>query len=726
VQLYLKGIFMKRKSFLKKVTLSVVGFSAFNELFTAKKKKNTLFGTSLDPDILQGEKGFTTSLPKGKFSPEGAWSQTWRVWLPTRGRKQAAGYGYLKIYRRPGKAGVAYNVEQSLLSDNKWLVMTTSGIKAKNDIFSSPVSWEINTDVLQIKKGSSEAVRISGSKVKKALADVSNEQDQIASGFLVPDIVQRMAVKKISELTFTVLDEMDKVKKNNTVTLIEKTTIPFGGKSVKVYYYEQIGEGALPWKYYVDMEGRLLMAINGMRVLFLDDDADSQYKIIKKYRDGAYTKKQSSVRKNKKSNKPNVLFITTDQQSWDTISACGNKDVNTPHLDRLAKRGVSFKKSYSPNPVCSPTRATWLTGLASCEHGVITNGKKIVEDIKTVGHAMSDAGYETVFAGKLHVGIPSSYREKIPGFEKVFPEGVGGAGTIGDQSVSHSIANYITERDDARPFFMSVNFLQPHDICNWISRNSKNKGTFPYRSVKNRKLPDIRPNTRVIHDVPKKMKVPVKMDWTNDDWQYYLFNYYRMVEEVDAEIGRVLNALKDSGQEENTVIIFNADHGEGMGEHSSVTKNNLYDAAVRVPFIVAYPKELKQGIIDSTYLVSGLDVVPTVCDFAGAKVPDNCKGKSVRGIASGKDEKGNEFIVSEVNNDEGRMIRTADYKLIAFRDDTTHLLFDMKNDPWEKKNLAGDKKYASVLKEHINKLESWERGLERAPVADKGVFTVAV
>jgi choline-sulfatase len=196
-----------------------------------------------------------------------------------------------------------------------------------------------------------------------------------------------------------------------------------------------------------------------------------------------------------------------------------------------------------------------------------------------------------------------------------------------------------------------------------------------------------------------------------------------MVEEVDAEIGRVLNALEKAGESGNTVVLFNSDHGEGAAHHQTVLKDFPYDEACRVPFIISFPQELQHGIIDEEHLVSGLDVVPTICDFAGANPPENARGMSIRTIAAGKKDTWRNFVVTEMNRDNGRMIRTRDYKLVAFRNNPDILFFDMRNDPGETRNLAREKDYRDLVDKHIKQLEKWENKLNYAPNTT-GVFTV--
>jgi choline-sulfatase len=470
----------------------------------------------------------------------------------------------------------------------------------------------------------------------------------------------------------------------------------------------------------VSEEGRLLLAMSGMRCYILDSGCEAEYKdIIDRCKESKPAEMSFRKKSPSKDKRPNILFITTDQQAWDTISALGCKYVNTPHLDSLVKSGVSFSKSYTANPICSPARACWLTGITSAENGVIKNGMSIKDGLKTVGHKLVDAGYDTVFAGKLHVGIPKSYNQQIPGYNRVLPEGLGGRGTVGDQVVAHAAADYIRNRDRSKPFYMAVNFLQPHDICNWLHRDGgKTTSSSPFiNSIKD--LPDLPENADCVleEEEPRRMRVARCREWDDLNWKYYLWSYYRMVEEVDAEIGRVLNALRETGDMENTVIMFNADHGEGTAHHRAVIKNTPYDEASRVPFIISYPKELKSDVLDDDSLISGMDAVATACDFAGAELPKNARGLSLRHLAAGKKVGWRKFVVTEVRVDHGRLLRSSDYKLIAFRDDPKLLLFDMKNDPGETKNLANDPAYREILDQHIEMLEKWEADLDRAPAA---------
>jgi arylsulfatase A-like enzyme len=201
--------------------------------------------------------------------------------------------------------------------------------------------------------------------------------------------------------------------------------------------------------------------------------------------------------------------------------------------------------------------------------------------------------------------------------------------------------------------------------------------------------------------------------WNADDWRKYRWAYYRMVELADKEVGKILAALKKLRLENNTVIIFTSDHGDGIGAHRWAQKNMFYDETARIPFIISQKGTTKIGTSD--FLVNnGLDIMPTICDYAGAKVPEKCQGMSLRNIVEGtKSGKNRKYVASSTRfvqdlrrggkpiNLEGRMIRTLDYKYYIFdQGKQPEMLIDMKNDPGEMENLVGNPDYKKVLDEH--------------------------
>ena len=410
--------------------------------------------------------------------------------------------------------------------------------------------------------------------------------------------------------------------------------------------------------------------------------------------------------------RPNFLFIITDQQGLDTLSALGNSHLHTPNLDRLARRGVAFLESYSTNPLCSPARSSMFTGRPTLETGVVVNGRPIRSTIPNMGQWLRRSGYETLYAGKWH--LPASYTASIPGFD-VIAAGINGQGGVCDADVSRACQGYLRNRAAGdKPFLLIASFLQPHDVCQFVSMHATSGEMVFYDAVKDR-LPPLPPNHDYDPREPASMSRKHRPKWSEAQWRYYIWNYYRMVEMVDAEIGRVLKALDDGGEADNTVVVFTADHGEGRGRHRLVVKNYLYDEAAKVPLIVAGPGRVPENKVDKTHLVCGLDILPTVCDLAGLEPPPNVRGRSLRPLLEGKDVAWRGFVPAEVTIT-GRMIRTPRFKYITYKRDPVEQLFDVQADPGETKNLAGEAEFASALKDHQRLLARWEASLDVAPV----------
>ena len=416
--------------------------------------------------------------------------------------------------------------------------------------------------------------------------------------------------------------------------------------------------------------------------------------------------------------RPNVLVIVTDQQHLDTLGAGGCAHVHTPAMDSLMRRGVSFTQSYSPNPVCSPARSAIFTGRMSTETGVVTNGKRIRKDIPNMGQWFSEtASYDTVYAGKWHV--PRTHTLDIKGF-RVINTGIGGHGILGDATTSRACEGFLRHRAKGNPFLMVASFLQPHDICEWLRLNTYDPKRLPYEGLAS-ELPPLPGNFAFSHAEPeylrrmRQSRDPFVRGWEELQWQYYLWSYYRHIEQVDAEIGRVLQALEESGHAENTLIVFTSDHGEGLGHHQMVRKSSPYDESARVPMVVSFPGHIQENLTDAAHLVSGVDIMPTICDFARIKSPGHMRGKSMKPWLQGNAVQARDFVVTELPSNRARMVRTEDHKYITYAGDPVDMLFNMKTDPGETRNLAADPAHASVVSDLKNTLIAWEKTLDVAP-----------
>ncbi len=417
---------------------------------------------------------------------------------------------------------------------------------------------------------------------------------------------------------------------------------------------------------------------------------------------------------NQSGTKPNIVFISADQLGIEALSGHGCPYVRTPNIDRLLNRGTSFRQCYTANPLCSPARSTWFTGRMASETGVTYNSRAILPGMQTLGPLIKDGGYETYFSGKM---APAQWITP-----KTFPATawLPGGMRLPRRRRRHRrlpiMRGVFAARRSPDPFLLVAPLLQPHDICYWIFQHMKSVSDLPYGLTESQ-LPQLPPNFTFDPREPKAIYNGLNRPkaWTPLHWRYYLWSYYRHVEMVDAEIGRILDALDDSPHIDNTVIIFAADHGEGQGRHQTVMKNFLYDEASRVPLIVSWPGRVPQGVQDNTHLTSSSDIRPTICDYAGVTPSALVVGKCLRPLLEGKTTTWRDMVASEVVGI-GRMIRTDQYKYITYKGDPVEQLFDIKSDPWETKNIAGEAHFASALDDHRKLLTEWTGRLEVAPV----------
>ena len=426
----------------------------------------------------------------------------------------------------------------------------------------------------------------------------------------------------------------------------------------------------------------------------------------------------SNVFAGRRSRKPkpkNILLILTDQQHIDTIAAGGCGHVRTPALDRLKMSGVSFTQSYSANPLCSPARSAVFTGRTSSECAVHVNGRSIRSDIPNMGQWFSEhTDHETFYAGKWH--LPRTYTSNIPGF-KVINTGIGGFGYLCDTAMSRACEGFLRNRSKSKPFLLVASFMQPHDICEWLRLNMDNPDKTRYPELAG-ELPELPDNFEFDTNEPEAIRKrrlanePFKGNWNKQQWRYYRWSYYRNIEYVDAEIGRVLRAVEDSGREKDTLVVFTSDHGEGMGHHQMVRKSSFYDEASRVPLLFSWPGHIHEGEEESFHPVSGLDIMPTLCDYAGIRPPENMRGMSLRDMLESKVLSWGRSVISEVTGNTGRMFRGPRYKYITYAENVVEQLFDMINDPGETKNLAASSRYASALAEHRKLLAVHEARLD--------------
>ena len=449
------------------------------------------------------------------------------------------------------------------------------------------------------------------------------------------------------------------------------------------------------------------------------------------------------------SKRPNILFINTDQHSWDALSAHGNPYLHTPNIDEIHRNGTSFRRSFCTDPVCAAARSSWATGLYTSETGVPFNGGYLHPEIPDLGQVLDANGYNVFHCGKWHVpgrNVRESFQTLYYGKQDI---GAGGAAYY-DSASTHAVADFLTNYDDDEPFYLQIGYVDPHDVCEYLHNHEEKRIPNPLEqgTVSEDDLPPLPENFEyderetVLHRVCRRVDDALihaailrgVRDWDEFHWRYLRWNYYRFIEKVDAEIGRVLVLLRATGLHENTLIIFSADHGEACGSHQMFQKFTLYEESVRVPFIVSCLGDgiaVEKNRFDETHFVSGVDLFPTVCDYADANVPERVQGMSVRPLVEGRNVPWRDYAYIE-SNYWGRAIVTEGYKYVTEYKpkeaedfsppgpDVEQLglaqLFDSQNDPGETENLVGNAAYDEVVKECRDKMLAQETKLHRQQI----------
>lgn len=436
-----------------------------------------------------------------------------------------------------------------------------------------------------------------------------------------------------------------------------------------------------------------------------------------------------------KDGRPNILFVFTDQQTINCMSASGNPWLQTPNIDSLARFGVRFENSVCTSPVCTPARGSMVTGMMPHNHGAVYNNTACDwENVPRMGKLFKDGGYDAIWGGKWH--LPASYpliREQnlstfVPDFDLLpfYKSGVDTPGihwALGDYTdgpLADAVEQWFAARDSRNPWMLGVSFHNPHDICYLASHPDLYPDPLDIEAAP--PLPD---NFAIDPEEPEFLvnarqrdhygnEVKAAQHFPEEQWRRYIYNYFRMMERVDAEIGRILRALEKTGQEENTVIVFTSDHGDGAGSHRWAAKLTLYAEPVNVPFIITHFGKTPENVADREHLVSGLDVLPTMLDYAGIAIPAACQGRSLKPVVEGRAGDWRDFVVTELAIDpqdpvkQGRMLRTAQYKYNVYGYGARNeQFFDLDADPGEMNNLIASPALQPEIERHRTLLRRW-------------------
>tara|TARA_B100001250_G_scaffold178412_1_gene153328 strand:- start:256 stop:1656 length:1401 start_codon:yes stop_codon:yes gene_type:complete len=431
-----------------------------------------------------------------------------------------------------------------------------------------------------------------------------------------------------------------------------------------------------------------------------------------------------------------VLWICTDQQRHDTIRSLGNPHINTPCIDSLVGEGVAFTQAYAQSPVCTPSRAAFMTGRYPRTTKCRQNGQALPPNEKLVSRLFADDGYTCGLAGKLHLATcangvaeariddgysvfhwshhpqpdwpENAYTQWLYTKGTSWEEVYGGAST---DYIKHGVPEeynqttwcadsaieFIHEQNGA-PWFFSYNCFAPHHPFDppeeFLARY--NPDDMP--------LPKARPDEletkttyqqldgKFSHNDPEGYDI-TKM--TDRDKREVTAAYYAMVELIDKQVGRMVAALEETGQLENTIVIFMSDHGEMLGDHGLFLKGpHFYDEAVRVPLIISW-KDRFAADLRADCLMELIDITPTLLEAAEIDVPKTIQGRSLMPILLSQREAGHhrDYVFSEYYNawthkhSYGSMLRTREEKIVVYHGTDQGELYDLKNDPDEFENL---------------------------------------
>lgn len=446
--------------------------------------------------------------------------------------------------------------------------------------------------------------------------------------------------------------------------------------------------------------------------------------------------------------KPNILFYFTDQQRWDTIGCYGQPLPVTPVLDDLAKEGVIFDEAYTAQPVCGPCRSIFQTGLYPTETGCYKNGISLPVDTKTVADYMYQAGYDCAYIGKWHLAsddkespkpeadytmtaIPPEKRGGYKGFWRVsdileftshgydgyvFDENMNKCefkGYRADKMTDFAL-EYLDQHETGKPFFMTISHIEPHH------QNDRQRYEGPEGSKE--KFKDF--------ILPKDLEIL----GGNAKDQYP--DYLGCCNSLDSNLGRIIAKLKETGQYENTIIIYSSDHGSHFQTRNNDEnlnggddyKRSCHSASLRVPLIIAGPGFKGGRRVED--LVSTISLPKTFLNMAGIDVGGQMAGENLKDVLDGTSKNRDNLIFAQISESRvSRVVRTKDYLFSVYApgkngfeypDSDTYapdFLYDLNNDPYELNNLVAHEDYEDIRKQMIELLKrEMQKAGEKRPV----------
>jgi arylsulfatase A-like enzyme len=425
-----------------------------------------------------------------------------------------------------------------------------------------------------------------------------------------------------------------------------------------------------------------------------------------------------------KDTRPNFLFILIDDLRYNAPAYAGHPFVKTPNIDRIAKEGVIFDNAFVTTPLCSPSRASYLTGRYVRSHGVLdnTDHNALSHQLITWPRLLHDAGYETGYAGKWHMGNDSSPR---PGFDRWVSfraQGVYNDPLLNIDGTEDKHQGYITDiltdhavdfikKPRSKPFVMYVAHKAVHGPFTPAERH---KDLFANETIN--RTPNTQDNwdgkpalLREVNGKPQDKGVG-----SSDD---LIRNQLRCLTAIDEGVGRILKTLEEAGQLDNTFIVFTSDNGYFWGEHHLGDKRWAYEESLRIPMVMRYPKLIKAGSRISQ-LVMNVDMAPTMLTLGGGKLPAELQGRSVLPLFKGPVKNWRTSFLSEYFMEKSfprvpswQAVRDDQWKYIHYPElNGGDELYNLKKDPYEMQNLVHDA--AAVLEEKKTQLDKYNQQIK--------------
>ncbi|RZO73806.1 MAG: DUF4976 domain-containing protein [Limisphaerales bacterium] len=437
--------------------------------------------------------------------------------------------------------------------------------------------------------------------------------------------------------------------------------------------------------------------------------------------------------------RPNIVLILCDDHRYDAMGFMGHPFIETPHMDRLAADGVHFENAFVTTSLCSPSRASILTGMYAHRHGVIDNYNPVSEELTFFPQLLQESGYETAFIGKWHMGgniddpqrgfdhwlsfkgqgvywtdpskssvkgryVPQASRD---GYNVNGKDRLGQEGYITDE-LSQFTLEWLNQRKSEKPFFLYVSHKAAHADFIPAERHA-------YR-YKDQKLPvhkDWKGNKVIEQGKPlwvqnqRNSRHGIEYAYyTHLDMEQYYQRYCETLLAVDDSLGELMHWLDESGESENTLVLYMGDNGFLFGEHGLIDKRNAYEESMRIPLMVKFPGVVSKGLKVPS-MVANIDIAPTLLDVAGVRIPEHMDGRSFSPMLKGKNTPWRQYLLYEyfwernypqtptthsLRGDRFKYIR---YHGIWDKDE----LYDLESDPDELQNLIREPQHQSRIKD---------------------------